>query len=583
MAAGDVRASLVLNLRGNLAQGLDATARRFQRVAQTGQRSVGMLGRTATLAAGGLDRLGNRYVALATGAGAVATGRFLVSQQRRLTMLGIAANLGADEVQRLNQQVYETAQLPDVRVNPDQILQAVEAIVEKTGDLDFARENLRNLGLAIAATGGETGAAIGEITAEFQKMGMVDPSRILQAVDTLNVQGKEGAFTLKELAALGPRVVTVYSGAVKGARDGLTMITEMGAALQSIRQATGSSEQAATAFERLLSELQDAQKQKLFKRLGIDIFTVGKDGEKALRPINELMEEIFAKTGGDRTQLGTLFGDEAIRAFAPSAIASLDKYMAVQGDGTQTMADAARTANDLAGALTNLGTAFKRFSESNGVKPIRAVADVLNSLSSDRMQKVLGVAGAGAVGLGGLVLGRKAYKGGRALYQGVRGLFGGPAGIAADTAQAARPFNPYSGMGVPPPAKAGGRFSRAARGTGRALGGAAQVAGAFGLGYTLGEIVVNPLIELSDEKLGTHIGDTIGATVAKTLAFFGNDAAKAAVAATERGRDPDANAGRESNIRLTVGFDRDFNPRIRDLRADLPGFALEVGPTMAGY
>ena len=34
------------------------------------------------------------------------------------------------------------------------------------------------------------------------------PEEVLKAIDVLNVQGKSGAFTLQNLAALGPRVIT---------------------------------------------------------------------------------------------------------------------------------------------------------------------------------------------------------------------------------------------------------------------------------------------------------------------------------------------------------------------------------------
>jgi gas vesicle protein len=52
-------------------------------------------------------------------------------------------------------------------------------------------------------------------------------------------------------------------------------------------------------------------------------------------------------------------------------------------------------------------------------------------------------------------------------------------------------------------------------------------AAAGGFGYGIGKYGINPLIELSDEKLGTGIGNTIGRTVAMLLVPFSETARNA--------------------------------------------------------
>ncbi len=223
--------------------------------------------------------------------------RQLANLQRRFTRLGIQANKTTAEMNALKNEIYDTARAPDIRVDPSQITSAIEEIVEKTGNLDFARANIRNIALALQATGAE-GTAIGGIMAELEKMDIKDPRKVLEAIDTLNVQGKEGAFTLQNLAALGPRVITAYASAVKGGRDGADTLKEMGAALQVIRMGTGSSEQAATAFERLLAELQNVEKLKKLEAEGIQVFDPKQPGAEIMRPINEILLEILEKTKG---------------------------------------------------------------------------------------------------------------------------------------------------------------------------------------------------------------------------------------------------------------------------------------------
>lgn len=80
----------------------------------------------------------------------------------------------------------------------------------------------------------------------------------------------------------------------------------------------------------------------------------------------------------------------------------------------------------------------------------------------------------------------------------------------------------------------GGGLAKAG-GAAKAVGGAAlakagpigAVVGAGAVGYGVGSVISDKLIE------GTSFGDKIGATIAKTLAVFGNEDAKAAVAAQQ--------------------------------------------------
>lgn len=80
-----------------------------------------------------------------------------------------------------------------VYLDPAQILSAVEQIVEKTGDLDYATASLKTRGYVIQATGAE-GVHVGALISEFKKLGIEGEAGILQAMDTLVTQGKAGAL-----------------------------------------------------------------------------------------------------------------------------------------------------------------------------------------------------------------------------------------------------------------------------------------------------------------------------------------------------------------------------------------------------
>lgn len=393
---GDLKTSVVIDLSGNLAAKGRQFGQELTRLGQTGSRSMRLLSSGVSAASRGLDTLGNRYTALITGAAGVGAVRQVANLEQRFARLGIQAKTSAAEMATLKKQIFEAAKAPDIRVDPGQITAAIEEIVEKTGDLAFARENIRSIGLAIQATGAE-GLSIGGIMAEFQKMGL-DAKDSFAALETLTAQGKEGAFTLQNLAALGPRVVTAYTAMGRG---GLPAIREMGAALQVIRQGTGSSEMAATAFEAMLRTLGDAKKVKILQAGGLQIFDPeqAKLGKEVVRPINELMVDIIRKTGGKKTVLSRVFDAEAIRAFNAATaefqrtgqVQSLEKFYNIQSDGTVLLKDSARAAGTFNAALTSLYIIWQEFADSELAGPIRNLSDALNDLEPGAVERWLQV------------------------------------------------------------------------------------------------------------------------------------------------------------------------------------------------
>jgi len=330
-----------------LGHSLDATRHKMDRL----HRAQAAKSRLGSFKGGAIGALG-----LAYGAGRIFGAEADIEQ--RYTRLGIQANITKDRVDALRQKILDTSLAPDIKVKPEKILSAIEAIIEKTGDLPFAEANIRAIGIAISATGA-SGGAIGELTAELEKMHTFKgPGAVLKALDTLNVQGKSGAFTLQNLAALGPRVITAYNSVVKGGRSGATTLREMGAALQVIRMGTGSSEQAATAFEGVLRTLQDAKKIEKINNLGVQVFDPNQPGAEILRPINQIMLDLIQATGGKKTILGKIFDAEGIRAFNaliqdPSI---MQKFIRVQGDGVVTLKDSRRAADEVSQSMGALAT-----------------------------------------------------------------------------------------------------------------------------------------------------------------------------------------------------------------------------------
>jgi len=547
----EIKTSVVVDMSGNLVSQAKKYDKSVKQFSARGQRYLRSMSRVAASTGRIFESAGNKYTGMLAGLATGATVNKIVNDERRLTRLGISAGISAEKVHELKKQILDVAQTPEIRVDPGEITSAIEAILEKTGDLKFAEDNLHNIGAAIQATGAG-GAAIGEVMAEFQKMGIVLKDDVLTALDILNVQGKDGAFTLANLAALGPRVMTAYSAS---GRTGLDAIRELGAALQVVRQGTGSAEMAATAFEAVLRTLADPKKIKDLKRYsGIELFDAEKlkKGEKVLRPINELIVEIIEKSKGDQTKLGMIFDAEAIRAFNSVAgefkrigvVESMKKFMDVQADGTTTLNDSARAANDVAGSLQNIYTAWEQLGDESLLGPIQKLGDITNQIGSENTQNIMKtLLIGGGVLAGGVAVGKVfRRKGGKGAAAGALGevfgagsplpvyvvnMDGGIVSLGSSSSKGTRTRSPgrWQLLKNAPSLK-----GIAAMGTG-AIGAASLPVFAAGAGGALVGSGISKLIE------DTDFGNFIGRSVAHVLSLFGNDNAQASLAREKTNND----------------------------------------------
>lgn len=579
----DLTTKLDINVGGNFNRRLSDNSRSLQRFSQNGQRQLNLLSRSARGISSGLDRIGNRYTALLTGAAGAGTARFLIGLEKRFERIGIQADISSDQVDSLKKEIYATAQAANRRIDPSELTAAVEEIVEKTGDLKFAQDNLDNLAASISATGA-MGRDIGGLAAEFQKMDIKQPKLVAEALDILTVQGKEGAFTLENLATLGSRVTTAYTAM---GRTGVPAIREMGAALQVIRQGTGTSEMAATAFEALLRTLSDPEKVKVLQSGGIQIFEPDalKNGQEILRPINQLMEEIVKRTSGKKTILGKIFDAEAVRAFNAALgefnrtgeMESLERFYNVQADGTTIQRDSARAAKTADAAMQSLYTAWQKFADANLTQHIQSLAGAIDQLEPETVDRVIKSIVYGITALAGLSVLSKSAR----VIKGAADVFGkGKGGVPGKLSSAmATPVwvvnMPGGGM---MPGGAAGKVGKGARTPGRfgllraapnlktigmmgagAMGTAGLAVGGAGLaGYGVGTGIYKGLLE------DTKLADSIGAAIAKSLAFFGNDKAQAAVA---------------SRSRLEIEL-KGVNASVRSIESNDMDISVDTGPVM---
>ncbi|MFM5095782.1 hypothetical protein ACEUCJ_19175 [Aeromonas rivipollensis] len=406
---------IVINLAGNLATKSRQYSQSMSQFAANNQRAMNMLKMSTAAAGRGIDAMGSRYMALGAAVVGGTTVKGYAELDRRISRIAIAADISRDKAKELKDEINAVSNTKGIRIDPNEATSAIEEILTKTGDLEYAMKNLPNIAAVIQATGAG-GTEVGGIFTEFKKLAIDDSEAAMRAIDTLNLQGKQGAFTLGNMAKEGPKIFAAYAAT---GRQGASAVTELGAALQIIRQGVGSDTEAVTAFESIIRDLTRPDTVKKLKQLGnIDVFDPEqlKQGKEVMRSLPALIEEIVTKSGGLSSKLADLnLTDEAKRALKPviaefvqtGDVKAFDEFLKLSGDGSTTLNDAAVAASDFAASLQLVSNSWSQFANQQLAAPIAELANAINSLEPDAVQNWLETGKNIALVVGGLVAVKK--------------------------------------------------------------------------------------------------------------------------------------------------------------------------------
>jgi TP901 family phage tail tape measure protein len=508
-----LRTSMIIDLSGNLQGKANQFLGSMQKLGTGGARSMQALQRSLHATGQGLDRLGNRYTALLTGAAGIGAIKQVGDLSMRLTRLGLDADASADQVERLKKKVFEVAQMKDIRVDPGQIFSGVEAIVSKLGDWNLAENQLRNIGLAMRATGSD-GEAVGAIIADLNSKMKIAPDDMLKALTIIRQAGKAGSFEMKDFVAQGPRIAAAMAAT---GRTGTAGLKEMMAIMQVFRSSAGSPEEATTAFKNFFADLISPEKQKLLKANNIQIFDpeeMQKGKFKWRSPI-DLMDEIIKKTHGDPRKWGQLLGMQTRDGFNAvmaewqnSGTNPMRKFLAMPDNPKLLLTEAEIAAREFNAALENIHTALLKFAVSELTVPIQRTANFLNSLKSETVERWLkiGTAIAAVVGAAVVVnqvvgaanrIGGMLGKGGKG---GVPGLGGMGMPIPVYVVNKHLSMLPGQGWGFPGGGDGSGPGvpTKAAK----VLATASKVGGSFAGGYAIGTLINIGIGAVSDKVSG---------------------------------------------------------------------------------
>ena len=357
---------------------------------------------TDTLAA--VNKIDGVFSGLATKLGALgvslslgAASNQIIDMDARLTRMGMTADASAEQVNKLKQKIFEAAQDPNIKIDPSKVIDALDVVMTKTGNLEYVEDNIKNIAVALQATG-ETGESIGDVFSEFQKFGYSAAS-ISQLMDDMVKQGDQGEYTFGKFAKTAKAVLSAYSPIGNSVED----TKKLGAVMQILIAGTKNEEAAVTSLDAIMSELADPQKQEKLGLIGVAV----RDSTGKFRDLADIMQDTLAvaEKEGNADFLGEIFGMssmKAVRAFQQYG-KNYKKLTDDLGDTTGALeAKSNRMAGTMKANLQNLQTTFLKFADTNLAKPLERLNDLLSYLSEnpERMEKVFNTI---KWGLGGIV------------------------------------------------------------------------------------------------------------------------------------------------------------------------------------
>lgn len=395
----NITAGVLIRLKDQFSTGIDKASNKVSNFQNKMQGAFSKID-------GVLNSTASNLATLGVSIGIGATVNKMIAFEDRINQIGTIARRNAKDVETatkqmegLSEAIYDAAMQPDIKIDANEIVDAMYQIMEKTGDMQFARDNIENIGRAIRAFGA-TGVDMGSMMAEFSKLGYT-AEQTKQLMDELYYQGNQGAFTASEFAKFGPAIIAAYSSIGTATED----LKNANAVMQVLVAGTGDAAASVTVLESIMSDLTNPDIQEKLRNLGNIIgedFSV-RDSEGNFKDLHEIIMKIVNakdKMGGNFDMLADVFGSdlsrEAIRHF-DNYDDVLEKVLDVSNAQGQVNASARENAQSLKANLQNLQTAFDGFANKNLAPKLQQVTDILNKFAEnpERFEAVFKVLAAG--------------------------------------------------------------------------------------------------------------------------------------------------------------------------------------------
>ncbi|EAQ65850.1 hypothetical protein MED121_01525 [Marinomonas sp. MED121] len=404
--AQKLETDIVINLAGNLAAKARSYGGSMSEFARKNKRAMSMINTSAKAASRGIDRLGNRYVGLASTVVTGATVRGVGNFEEQMTRIGTNAQLSDDQVKALTQSVQEISNQKDIRIDTTELANGVNEFLGRTGDMEYLTENLQNMGLFMQAFGVDA-ETTGTIFAQFREKEVTDAKSVMNVMDQLYGQFAIGSVSVKNLAEISSQLFSVYQG------KGADAILQMGALAQLFAKSKGNANEALTSIQAVLQTFSDKKKVEFLDRQGIDVF---KKGTTELRQPVELLLEVLDRAKNDPLKLGDVFDGTGIQGLASLYSEDNKQLIKKMIDGSAelgaTQEAAAKNAATFNSAMTSLNNSFSEFAYQELAEPIKDIADAINGVDQESIQSWLKWGEASVYAIGTVIAAKKALDAG---------------------------------------------------------------------------------------------------------------------------------------------------------------------------
>lgn len=219
----------------------------------------------------------------------------------------------------------------------DQILGASMALAQG-GVVGSDQEAVLEPILKASKASGSRPEVIAEAVRALLQNLRVAPEDIPAALDRMLAGGKAGSFELEDMATFFPSLAATYANS---GRTGLEAVEELVAMAQIVRENQGSSSQAGTALNEILSKIYSPEIIRRMDENNIDVRAIADQAQKAGEPlITALIAEIEKKGLTDTFGLGELVADKNAREALQALTTKIGEYRALldqireESDGT---------------------------------------------------------------------------------------------------------------------------------------------------------------------------------------------------------------------------------------------------------
>lgn len=416
--AAENRTKFIVDLVGNVTQRARQFGASMRSFGAEGSRSMRLFSGAVTGANSILDKFDNKLVGFVTGGGLAMATKRVAEHQQVMVELGTQYNLTADQMNALDAQITRVA--GNRKLSSSELMQAANAFLLQTNNYDATIAQLDNIALSITGIKMEATAAGTELGGMFNS-GYNSPEKIRKWLDGAVTATQFGTGNLNDqlssLRSMGKNTPW------KNQEDQMQMLALMRIASQEFDDPS----QASAAVQGFFDTAGTADGQKKLKAYG-NVNTKGKDGK--IKSPADLMTEIIKAGYGKEDNLKQVFSGDTLKlmmVFADPKKQAQLRDAANPANIRDGFLDEKATQNvqTFNGAMTSLANAGERFAQLKLAKPVQDLADAINDLSPEELDKYAETIEKAAYAIGAAVAARYAWRGGNKILNFVKGGKGG--------------------------------------------------------------------------------------------------------------------------------------------------------------